>query len=136
MCTHLDHMGAESRKQSARILIREVEKYSFGTPLHGIVPVLLAGDFNSPPQDEAYVILNAEQSPMHDVQTLVPEAERYGWEKTYTGFTPDAKYTGRIDFIFIDKFSEWRVRTYAALTNEIEGLFISDHTALIADIQN
>lgn len=80
---------------------------------------------------------------MVDLQTMVPEIERYGNLNTFTGF--DSKHLKRIDFIFVNKDnpdsansnskSHWLAEGYAILPNRFEdGVYNSDHQVVVGDV--
>lgn len=133
MNTHLDHAGPVSRLESAKIILNQVEH------LQGDVNgVFLAGDFNSPPDTEAYKQVTAHDSPMRDLRSSVPEAQRYGHRLTFSGF--QGKPDHRIDFLFLNHLSSattgWTVGGYAVLENRFEdGVYNSDHRAVVGDVE-
>jgi endonuclease/exonuclease/phosphatase family metal-dependent hydrolase len=130
--THLDDQGVESRKKSAELLL---EVLHVEASMSGAAASILAGDFNSPPGDEAYKILTAPESSMADVAGLVLPERRYGNELTATGFT-DESTSSRIDFIFSKKTPKIQYETYAVLANRFDdGVFLSDHRACVADLR-
>jgi endonuclease/exonuclease/phosphatase family metal-dependent hydrolase len=130
MNTHLDHVGVEARANSAKLIIQEILKASKGNDM----PTFLAGDFNSEENQEAYLALSAGDSPVQDLQGLVPEKRRYGYRETFTGFDSWTGSSVRIDFLFLGKYSPWKVLTYAVLENKFDGLYVSDHRAVVADV--
>ncbi|KIN07497.1 hypothetical protein OIDMADRAFT_151087 [Oidiodendron maius Zn] len=130
--THFDDQGTESRKRSAKLLL---EVLQIETSLSGASATILAGDFNSPPDDDAYKVLTAPESMMMDVADVIPAEKRYGNEMTFTGFS-DESTPSRIDFIFARKRDSIKYETYAVLANRFDdGVFISDHRACIADFR-
>lgn len=55
-------------------------------------------------QEDAWSILNAPDSGMRDLRSLVPQKERYGHEMTFTGFNGHGDEEGRctrIDFVHV-----------------------------------
>lgn len=152
MNTHLDHQGAKSRLEAARMILEQIEKYCFDGGSPEPLPVFLAGDFNSEVNDDAYRSLNGEGSPVQDLSSWVARRNRYGDEKTYTGFSHEDGPATRIDFLFIgpkhhvcsassdDGSREkdhvlWNVLGYGVLPNRFEdGLYCSDHRAVIGDV--
>ncbi|KAI9767039.1 MAG: hypothetical protein M1840_005998 [Geoglossum simile] len=157
MNTHLDDQGAESRYQAARIISRKVSEYR-----HAALPVVLAGDFNSEPSGRAYRYLTDIRpeygtTPLRDLRDLVPAEERHGNEYTFTGFRCDGGPKARIDFLFLNGFTDrlkpsppapspdpssatsgglaGRASGYAVLSNRFDdGVFISDHRAVVGDV--
>ncbi|KAF2635797.1 hypothetical protein P280DRAFT_493488 [Massarina eburnea CBS 473.64] len=72
MCTHFDDQGTVSRRESAKLILKviaDVTKPS-NTSDPSPLPVFLAGDLNSEPNDTAFQILNAQNSTLQDVQEL------------------------------------------------------------------
>ncbi|KAL8731448.1 MAG: hypothetical protein Q9166_003423 [cf. Caloplaca sp. 2 TL-2023] len=130
MNTHLDHQGAKSRLEAARIILRQIDKRS----QQGRLPVFLAGDFNSQQDDDAYRVLTSEISPMEDLHALSSSEKHYGHEFTFTGFG-DEEFT-RIDFLFVNqKAIQWLVSSYGVLENRFDDeVYISDHRAVVADV--
>ncbi|KAL8680842.1 MAG: hypothetical protein Q9224_006909 [Gallowayella concinna] len=168
-CTHLDNAGRESRKNSVGIILKTIESLrrewdvheSFDNEIssstdHGPV-VFLAGDFNSKPDQEAYLEMEASDL-MCDVRNYVQPHRQYGDTITFTGFTrdQDTDDQGRIDFIWLgpqDQVSghhlseddgaipervrtpRWDVHGYAVLPNLFEdGIYSSDHRCVVGDV--
>lgn len=132
MSTHFDHMGVKARANSARLLIEFAKEWSVGGPS----AVLIGGDFNSPPDDEAYKVMTASGSGMSDVASLVPESRRYGNEMTYTTFGEPNEVPMRIDFLFIREPRTAVVNTFGVLENRFDDkILLSDHRAVVADFE-
>lgn len=131
--THFDNEGKEARKHSAEMLpeILELE-----AELAKADATILAGDFNSPPSDEAYKIVTGKDSNLVDAWDLVPKEKHYGNENTFTGFKKGDEQD-RIDFIFARKYDIGNVShtdRYAVLPNRFEdGVYSSDHRAVVVD---
>lgn len=136
MCTHLDHIGTKSRLESAKIILGQVDKLK-----DDVNGVFLAGDFNSPPDTEAYKHMTSHSSPMYDLRSSVPEEQRYGHTLTFSGFR--GKPLSRIDFLFLNHGQQgssgktgWTVNQYAVLENRFEdGVYNSDHRAVVGDVE-
>jgi endonuclease/exonuclease/phosphatase family metal-dependent hydrolase len=124
--THLDDQGTESRKRSAQLLLG-VLRIEAG--LSGASATVLAGDFNSSPNGDAYKVLTAQESMMVDVAAIIPPEQRHENEMTFTGFS-DEPTPSRIDFIFVRKKDCIKYDMYAVLANRFDdGIFLSDHRA-------
>jgi len=135
--THMDDQGAVARREGARLICDVVKAYLEDNAVDGKSPidVFLAGDFNSRPEEEAYQVLNAVDSPVRDVRESVPESEWYGHWDTFTGFDDGAEEPKkRIDFIFLGRKGRWRPVTYGVLGNRFRGVYNSDHRAVAADV--
>ncbi|KAE8454346.1 hypothetical protein EG329_005271 [Mollisiaceae sp. DMI_Dod_QoI] len=130
--THLDHEGSHSRRESAKMILRGIQTF---TEIDNASAVLLAGDFNSPPDDGAYKIMTSADSIMEDTGVKVPKEKRHGNEMTFTSFGYADNTRSRIDFIFSRKGDKVTYRTYAVLANCYDdGVYLSDHRACVADL--
>ena len=167
--THLDERGRESRLKSIGIILSTIKRLREEWPAHASsseklsaarkqdIAVFLAGDFNSFPDQEAYLALQSSDL-MCDMHDFVPPEMRYGNQDTFTGFEPDKSIDerGRIDFIWlgpkqrvsghrlpkdrhgmreISSSPEWTVDGYAVLPNVFEdGVYSSDHRCVVGDV--
>jgi len=132
LSTHLDDQGRQSRRESAKIILEAIQSPAsqdhFST-------VLLGGDFNSPPDDEAYQIMTSEDSIMEDVGSKISKKNHYGNWDTFTSFGYVDNKPSRIDFIFCRKRDRVIYQTYAVLANRFDyGIYHSDHRACVADV--
>lgn len=151
MNTHLDHQGSRSRLEAAKIILREIRQFTAQYSRGKSPPILVAGDFNSEPDQEAYREMTSRHSPMVDVHVMVPESQRYGHSNTFTGFDPQTERPTRIDFIFVNKDTAdseggselkddaagkaWLIEGYAVLPNRFEdGMYNSDHRVVVGDL--
>ncbi|CAG8956052.1 hypothetical protein HYFRA_00011835 [Hymenoscyphus fraxineus] len=133
MSTHFDDQGSISRQESAKIILEIIEDEAKARDYSS---VLLAGDFNSPPDDGAYQIMTSSQSQMQDVGMLLPKEKRYGNELTFTSFGHVDNIPSRIDFIFSRKGNRDTLLTYGVLSNRFDdGVYLSDHRACVADMR-
>ncbi|KAE9367640.1 DNase I-like protein [Stipitochalara longipes BDJ] len=132
LSTHLDDQGRQSRRESAKIILESIRST---TSLHPFSAVLLGGDFNSPPDDEAYQVMTSPDSIMEDIGAQVPQGKHYGNEMTFTSFGHVDNKPSRIDFIFCRKKDHITYQTYAVLANRFDdGIYHSDHRACVADL--
>jgi endonuclease/exonuclease/phosphatase family metal-dependent hydrolase len=112
--THLDHISAEARLQGA-MMIRD-----FFIPLGR--PLILAGDFNEPPDAPVYQEFIREGSPFFDTWRAV----RVPGEEASTQHYFDGGPRGtRIDWILATP--PFRVRRVAIITDNQENRYPSDH---------
>lgn len=143
--THLDDQGIQSRLESAKIIVAHIatqqEQYRSNQqqrqhqqePLRKL-PIFLAGDFNSTPDEEAYLLLAAENSPLLDLRTAVGKSDWYGNDNTFTGFESPPVDHKRIDFLFLSKDC-WHVQGYGVLETKFEdGVYSSDHRPVVGDV--
>jgi endonuclease/exonuclease/phosphatase family metal-dependent hydrolase len=122
--THYDHVGSIARKESSRLILEHIKDTA------GELPVLLMGDLNVNPTEEAARLLMSEPSRLRDAIDLAA-IPHYGPRSTWNAFreiAPDR----RIDFIAVSE--EFTVRRHAILTDTIDGRFLSDHLPVFAEI--
>ncbi len=127
--THFDHRGPKARVESARQIMDTVSDIADGNP------IIVMGDLNTTENDEPYSVLSENSLP--DGRKLLDGFyhSKYGHHgplSTWTGFTnivPDR----RIDYIFVSE--DIAVRQHAALADQSEGRFPSDHLPVLAEIE-
>ena len=121
--THFDHMGKMAQLQSAVLLSKEVEL------LPKQSKVLLTGDFNVEPGSEPYKALSKS---LND-STLVAKQKLSKNAGTFNGFGREPNSPSQtIDFIFVS--SNLQVQSYQVDNRRYNGLYPSDHEALVAVI--
>lgn len=135
MNTHFDNVGTISRLNSAKIVTNEINKRLNVTSYGKRPSILLTGDLNSEPGQEAYQYFTRPTSPIFDVRDKIPEAYRYGNRNgTFTGF--DGETGHLLDHIFLDKRSSWIPKTYAELPNKFDDdIYLSDHMSVASDVE-
>jgi endonuclease/exonuclease/phosphatase family metal-dependent hydrolase len=120
--THLDHISPEARFQGAR-LIRE-RFFSLGRPM------ILAGDFNEPPESPVYHLLLGEGSPLQDTwRAFNPPGAEASTQHHFDGRPRGA----RIDWILVSP--PFRVKQAAIVTDNREGRYPSDHFPYEAEVE-
>lgn len=136
MSTHFDHQGVIAREESAKLLLRIAREWTEGASGKPPTALLLAGDFNSTPEDNAYKTMVAPGSGMVDVSTKVPKEKRYGNHITYTSFDEPSETPKRIDFLFVKDPSPASVKTFGVLSNKFDDdVYLSDHRPVVADVE-
>jgi endonuclease/exonuclease/phosphatase family metal-dependent hydrolase len=132
LSTHLDDQGRQSRRESVKMILKSIRYF---ISLSFFSAVLLGGDFNSPPNDEAYQIMTSPDSIMEDISVRISKVRHYGNEMTFTSFGYVDNKPSRIDFIFSRKGDPITYQTYAVLSNRFDdGIYLSDHRACVADV--
>ncbi|PVH96389.1 endonuclease/exonuclease/phosphatase family protein-like protein [Periconia macrospinosa] len=138
MCTHFDDQGVVSRRESAKLILKVVDKVTKpgNSSSSDRLPIFLGGDLNSEPSGEAFQILNARDSLLQDVKELANY--KYGDTSTFTGFQDSTRKT-LIDHVMVGKDNgnetNWRIKGYAVLENKFEdGVYNSDHRAVVGDV--
>ncbi|MDD4972672.1 MAG: endonuclease/exonuclease/phosphatase family protein [Paludibacter sp.] len=103
---HMDHIGVEARKQSARLVLNKIREMCDNEP------VILSGDFNVDQQNESYTLLNTSGK----LKDAFDQSKiRYAMNGTFNNFDPNLKTDSRIDHIFVT--SDFKVIRYGVLTD-------------------
>lgn len=156
--THLDEQSAEQRALGLSLVLHRAKYEALTTG----GPVLLTGDFNSPPSDQGYQIITGAESPkpvndtfrwrfswsekkadnfaMNDLLGQVEPRYRIGGNyATFTGFQPDVGNSSefsRIDYIMAGSNGGWKSLDYRVGNSLSDGgVYHSDHRPVIADIR-
>ena len=119
--THFDHIGSKARKNSARLILREIERL-------GIMDscLVVMGDLNCEPQDKPIRILSQSL----EIPLLFNHEFPKGPWGTYNGFNGDIIPTKRIDYIFSKNLD--LVQYLHVNAKGISGLCVSDHLPVFA----
>ena len=119
--THLDHISSEARLQGAR-MIRD-----HFIPLK--TPIILAGDFNEPPDGPVFQEFMGGDSPLQDTwRALHPPGEEPATQHQFDGRPRGA----RIDWILTT--APFRVRDALVVTDNVNGRYPSDHFPYMAEV--
>jgi endonuclease/exonuclease/phosphatase family metal-dependent hydrolase len=126
--THLDHLGEEARRQSARLLRKKVREIAGRSG-----PVVVTGDLNTTPDSEPLAILTApgpDGSALTDAMTasLCPN---HGPTSTWNGFKA-IEPGRRIDFVLVRP--PVAVLQHGILADTFDGRFPSDHLPVLAEV--
>ncbi len=122
--THFDHMGAKARAESARLILGFI-----GENMHTL-PVILTGDFNCSADEEPYRILT-QGTGLSDACLASGDTNKCS-EGTFNGFGHEQN-PQRIDFIFFNE--QFRTRSYEARKITYNGMFVSDHWPVLAQLE-
>ncbi len=121
--THFDHVGAEARAASVRLILERIKALNTAED-----PVVLTGDLNLEPTTEPILWLSERLADTrHAAAELV-----FGPEGTFNGFQFDRAPTRRIDYVFVSPGV--RVSRYAVLSDSKELRYPSDHLPVWAEI--
>ncbi|KAI1128270.1 endonuclease/exonuclease/phosphatase [Nemania abortiva] len=133
--THLDNASSQARSEGVKIVLSVIRgvQAAWGPDL----PVMLTGDFNSEPGEDAYEAMVADGY-LRDTYELADEGARFGPYETYTGFVPAQvpNVSTRIDFLWLgpDAAAPWDVERYEVVDNVVDGVYMSDHRPVFGDI--
>lgn len=103
---HMDHIGVEARKNSAKLVIQRI------TDMCGDQPVILTGDFNVDQHSPNYSILTSSKLLVDSYNVA---GVRYALNGTFNDFKTDMKTDSRIDHIFVSP--KFEVERYGVLTD-------------------
>ncbi|SPO01852.1 related to endonuclease/exonuclease/phosphatase family protein [Cephalotrichum gorgonifer] len=127
--THLDHAVPEARVKGLRIII---DRLRAAREEYGPLTVSLTGDFNSEPGEDAH----SEMEKIGYLEDLYEISnDRRGPYATFTGFSKDVREK-KIDYMYIGPAGDarWRVGTYEVVENLVNGVYSSDHRAVVGDL--
>ncbi|KAI1647643.1 Endonuclease/exonuclease/phosphatase [Daldinia loculata] len=127
--THLDNVSSQARSEGIKVVLSRIRAVQ---DKYGPLGVTLTGDFNSEPGGDAYTTL---EDTGYLTELWNSGAKRLGTNQlTYTGFSTTGK--SRIDFVWFGPKGEDRysAQQFEFLNNDIDGVFISDHRAVVADL--
>jgi len=119
--THLDHVSAMARLHGARMIREHFWRFN--------LPLILAGDFNEPPDSPVYREFINGASPLADTW----RARHPAGQETVTQHSFDGVPRGdRIDWILVTP--PFRVQRVAVVTANQEGRYPSDHFPYEAEV--
>jgi endonuclease/exonuclease/phosphatase family metal-dependent hydrolase len=125
--THFDHESAAARRESARVLRKQIDRIA------GTAPTALVGDLNAAPDSAPYRRLTNDTAP-HPLRDALHETAlpHHGPVETFNGFENTVQPNGRIDYIFVR--GPLAVRRHGTLTDRWDGHFPSDHCPVLAEL--
>jgi len=123
--THLDHMGAVARQNSAVLICQKI-----GEMNRKGLPVILTGDFNGGPESEPIRYIAGR---LADARLAMQKPEP-GAEGTFNGFDPSMQVNERIDFIFTGK-TGFSITNYHVIREFHDGKYPSDHFPVLVEMK-
>lgn len=132
--THFDHIGKEARKNSSLVIRTYIDGLLTGIATNDEskknMPVIISGDFNSEPTEEAYLMM-IDHKMLPNVLALFDSRPAASTAGTYCGFKVGGIECKIIDFIFHSK--EWVVRNYQVIADNDGTHYPSDHLPVLVD---
>lgn len=122
--THFDHIGAEARRQSARLILQKITVLNPSAE-----PLVLMGDLNSEPDSAPVALLKETMTDTRDQSAEPP----FGPPGTFNGFRFTEPVQHRIDYIFVSKGCT--VRQYAVLSDSRDCHYPSDHLPVLVRVR-
>lgn len=123
--THLDHIGDLARTNSIQLILSKIKQLNIKN-----YPVFFMGDFNSEPNEDRIIQLNAQM----DDSRKISQEKPFGPSGTFNGFKHDEAVTKLIDYIFLSKSSPYKVRKYAILSDSKDLKYPSDHFPVYIEV--
>ncbi len=114
--THLDHVSVEAMTNQAKLVVDKADSFD--------MPVVITGDFNATPDNEA--IRTVVSRGYVDTCVSAPVTDNSG---TYNGYEEGKDNYDRIDYCFIN--SGFTAEKYDVM----DGIYASDHFAIYADLK-
>lgn len=126
--THLDHVGKIARQEGVTLLLNKVKE------LGADLPVVVTGDFNASPESDVIKHVTDPVNDKHliDVRGIAAETSSAKWTFHDFGKLPEEKRE-YIDYIFVN--SKVEVAKFEVLPEKLNGIFLSDHTPVFAQIK-
>lgn len=117
--THLDHKGAQARRNGLRLIVEKTRG------MNPEIPLVLVGDFNVLPGDDCLEALEGQMQSAREVATITSE------KPSSNSFGKSFKI---IDYIYFAGFS--RAQKFEVLDGEYASVpYISDHYPIAATLQ-
>jgi endonuclease/exonuclease/phosphatase family metal-dependent hydrolase len=123
--THLDHIGNQARTKGLELILSKIKQLNTKNQA-----VILMGDFNSEPHEERIVALKKMMNDTRDISMNKP----FGPSGTFNNFEHNTAVTALIDYIFIAKKSNLKVKKYAILSDSKDLKYPSDHLPVYVEL--
>jgi len=123
--THLDHMSEEAKTNGLELILAKIKAVNTQN-----YPVILMGDFNSPPN---HLRIQNLKNSLNDARDF-SETKPFGPSGTFNGFAHDKPVTNLIDYVFVSK-SGFAVKKYAVLSDAINNRYPSDHLPVFVQLE-
>ncbi len=124
--THLDHMGELAKTNGIQLILSKIA--TLNTQKY---PVFFMGDFNSKPNEDRIISLKKVMIDTREIS----EGKPFGPTGTFNGFKHNEPVTECIDYIFISKNSNFKVKKFAVLSDSKDLKYPSDHLPVYVEIE-
>lgn len=128
--THFDHVGKVARRESVRLILEKVRKFT----KRNQYPVIVTGDFNATPDSEVIKNITDTKNPLHltDSHSVSPTTSGPSWSFHDFGRLP-ADERPLLDYIFVkNKIS---VLDYKIIEGNAGNYWISDHCPVLVTVR-
>jgi len=123
--THLDHQGETARTNSIKLILSKIATLNTKN-----YPVIFMGDFNLEPSEERIINLKKILIDSQDIS----EEKPFGPTGTFNAFKHNEAVTKRIDYIFLSKESNIKVKKYGVLSDSKDLKYPSDHLPVYIEL--
>lgn len=123
--THFDHIGVESRLQSVNLILKKIDLENTKN-----YPVIFMGDLNVTPESTLITNLKRQMNDSKAVTTGIA----FGPTGTFNGFQFSKPVSRRIDYIFVSKTKNIKVKKYAVLSDSKDLKYPSDHLPVYVEL--
>ncbi len=123
--THLDHMSKQAQQNGLQLILDSLAVIGKG------LPVILCGDFNVTTDSPAYLLPGASPLELNDSYVIANEKSGPAWTFHDFGREREAERV-KIDYIFVSPGIH--VDTFQSVFEEADGVYLSDHNPVIANI--
>jgi endonuclease/exonuclease/phosphatase family metal-dependent hydrolase len=123
--THLDHIGELARTNGIQLILSKIATLNTKK-----FAVIFMGDFNSIPSDDRIIALKKEMDDTRDISIEKP----FGPSGTFNGFKHNEPVTELIDYIFISKNCNLKVKKQAVLSDSKDLKYPSDHLPVFVEM--
>jgi endonuclease/exonuclease/phosphatase family metal-dependent hydrolase len=120
--THFDHVGKTARLESAKLIYEKINALNKKN-----YPVIVAGDFNSKPDEPPAQFMMSVMNNSRDISRLV-----FGPADTWNAFRFLEIPKNCIDYIFVGKDKRISVEKFATLTDSYALKYPSDHFPILS----
>ncbi len=121
--THLDRKEEYARNHGIKLILDRIKKDHSRTPM----PIILAGDFNAFPSDEAIKTCDDFFEPVLKDLTSAFDITFHNFGKILADY--------KIDYIFVDSDTAEKVTDTFLWKENINGIYLSDHYPIETDIE-
>ena len=126
--THLDNDGVVARQEGGNLLLKRAKELGKG------LPVILTGDFNATPDSDVIknIITPDKENHLTDSKNIAAKKSGTDWTFHDFGRLPLEK-RDLLDYIFVS--NQIKVSEYIVLEDMYNGVYTSDHNAVMAKIR-
>jgi endonuclease/exonuclease/phosphatase family metal-dependent hydrolase len=126
--THMDHIGKTARVESVKMILERIDATD------GLYPVMLMGDFNATPSDNAVKSVTEGNNKIKLQNTYnICQTPHFGPTGSFNGFKGHELSDEPIDHIFVSP--EFKSLKHGTLSETWNGRFSSDHFPVWAKVE-